>query len=134
MYFSPMRSSVRVRGCGNFTGTGAGWSATWPRPVRRQNRRPCPVRVRAPASIGGDTCEDSTRGPRPETPMTRSARPFRPAMEALETREVPATLVEVLNIAATTTNSTPVVERVGADLIITGTARDDSVTVSQVGR
>lgn len=68
--------------------------------------------------------------------MTRSARPsFRPAVEALETREVPATLIEVLGInPGGSDDHIPTVTRKGSDLVIIGTAKDDSVTVSQVGR
>src|SRR5947209_3506206 len=101
-----------------------------------ENRRPWPVRVRAPASRGGDTCEGPPRDPDRRRPMTRPARPsFRPAVEALETREVPATLIEVLGIhPGASGDHLPTLTRKGSDLVITGTAGDDSVTVSQVGR
>lgn len=68
--------------------------------------------------------------------MTRATRPsFRPAIESLEARDVPATLIEVLTINPGAAGEfTPTVRRIGTDLVITGTAKDDSVTASLTGR
>jgi Ca2+-binding RTX toxin-like protein len=71
--------------------------------------------------------------------MTRQpSRPtFRPAVEALEAREVPATLIELTGIAqqaAAAANTVVAVARHGSDLVITGTPQDDHVTVTPVGR
>src|SRR5437660_1334358 len=71
--------------------------------------------------------------------MTRPARPtFRPAVEALEARDVPATLVELTGIAQRFNppphDPAPTTELAGRDLVITGTAGDDIVTVSRPNR
>ena len=58
-------------------------------------------------------------------------------MEALEAREVPATLIELTGVAQqppAVPGTAVSVTRHGSDLVIIGTAQDDSVTVSQVGR
>lgn len=70
--------------------------------------------------------------------MSRPTRPtFRPAVESLEARDVPTTLIELTGIAQqppAATGPVVTVTRRGPDLVIVGTPQDDSVTVSQVGR
>jgi Ca2+-binding RTX toxin-like protein len=58
------------------------------------------------------------------------ARPaFRPAVEALEVRAVPATLIEVVNM---TPPVLPTLELIGTELVVTGTRGNDSVVVSEL--
>jgi hypothetical protein len=62
-------------------------------------------------------------------PTTAAGPAFRPAMEALELRDVPATLIQVLAIG----QPTPVrVELVGSELTITGTQLNDSVSINKL--